>query len=191
MTTSHHNFLPRMDKPWALAALPLALAAVLSANPVAAQTTTPTTNVSTTATVVTPLTISSAGALGFGTFSAGSAAGTVVVSPTSVRSATGGVTLVATTGGTASAVTLAGTGGTAFTLNLPTSTINLTGPGTAMTLSSFTTSLTGTGLGGSGVGGSIPSSGTLSFAVAATLNVNANQTPGSYSGTFPITITYQ
>jgi hypothetical protein len=191
MTTSHRNLLQRLDNRWALAALPLALAAVLSTNPAAAQTTSPATNVTASATVVTPLTISSASALNFGTFASGSSAGTVVLSPASARSSTGGVTLVATNSGTATTVSLAGAGGTAFTLNYPSTTINLTGPGTAMTLSNFTTSLTGTGLGGTGVGGTMPSSGTLSFTVGGTLNVGASQVAGSYSGTFPLTITYQ
>ena len=183
---------PRIDRKWALAALPLALAVVLSARPAAAQSTTPATNVTASATVVTPLTISSASALNFGTFAAGGTTGTVTISPSgSPRASSGGVTLVATSAGTASSVVLAGTPSTAFTLNLPGSTVSLTGPGSAMTLSNFTTNLSGTGLGGTGVGGAIGSSGSLTFAIGATLNVGANQAAGSYSATFPITVTYQ
>jgi len=70
------------------------------------------------------------------------------------------------------------------TFGSPTS---LSGPGTAMGLSGFTTSL-----GSANEGKLDPSTGQLTFTVGATLTVGAPQTAGLYKdGAIPVTVTYK
>ncbi len=71
--------------------------------------------------------------------------------------------------------------------------INLTGPGTPMLVSNFEIGSSPTVfLSGTPLRFSINNaSGVFNFPVGATLRVNANQTPGLYSGTFTITLNYQ
>jgi hypothetical protein len=52
-----------------------------------------------------------------------------------------------------------------------------------MTMTNFTSNL-------GAAKGTIGGGGTSSFLVGATLNVGASQTPGSYSGSFSVTVSY-
>ena len=133
--------------------------------------------------VIIPLTIIKFKDLDFGTLVPSSTAGTVTIDPyTSARSTTGGVTAF---GGTPQAAQFETYGGPLQTLTvnrgpLPvltrvggTQTMNVTG----LTLDGSTTRfLTGAGLVVLNVGG--------------TMNVGANQVPGTYVGTFSILVTY-
>ncbi len=79
-------------------------------------------------------------------------------------------------------------------IRVRTNTIQLTGPGAPMTVSvfrgntspsqPFTTTLRNYQVQQS-------SNGAFSLSVGATLAVNANQTPGTYSGEWEITLNYQ
>ena len=149
-------------------------------------TTTPPFSVSATATVASPLSITAATALGFGSFVADSAAGTVVIAPqsTGFRSKTGNISLMDSGAGAPSTVSVSGSPNMTFSVNLPTSSVTLTGPNSSvMTMSSFTSSL-------GAAKGTIGGGGTASFLVGATLNVGASQTAGSYTGSFSVTISY-
>lgn len=132
-----------------------------------------------TVTIAQPIAITEVQPLAFGTVSASSAAGTVVVATTGARTVTGGVT---TLGGspTAASYNVTGQGSSAYTITLPSST-TLSGPGTAMTANNFVDDA-----------GASPtlSAGSGSFNVGATLNVNANQVAGDYSGTYTVTVSY-
>lgn len=140
--------------------------------------------VNTSASVVRTLSITSATELSFGTFSSGATAGTLTITSDGNRTATGGVTTVSTSPGSNAVVSLAGTPATSFSVSLPGS-VQLTSAsgGASMTIASFTTSLTG-------LQGSLNSSGTGSFGIGGTLSVGANQAIGVYSGSFPVTLTY-
>ena len=149
-------------------------------------TTTPAFSVSASATVASTLSITSASALGFGSFVPDTAAATVVIAPqgTGFRSKTGNISLLDSGAGAPSTVSVSGSPNMTFSVNLPTSSVTLTGPNSSvMTLSSFTSSL--------GVAkGTIGGGGTASFLVGATLNVGASQTAGSYTGSFSVTVSY-
>jgi hypothetical protein len=140
--------------------------------------------VTATAQVVRTLAVTSVTDLSFGTFAPGRVPGAVTMSATGARSAVGGVTLVSSSGGSASTVNLSGTPSTAYTVAFPRSVAltSATGPETMM-LWAFTTSLTGSQ-------GSLDSAGNGSFGVGGTLVVAANQPVAVYSGSFTVTLTY-
>lgn len=130
-------------------------------------------------TVATPIAISQTTALDFGTITASASAGTVVLSTAGARSVTGGVATLGT-GGVAAVFAVTGQGNNAFSISLPTS-VNLSGPGTDMTVSSFNHNA-----------GASPalSGGSKTVNVGATLGVGANQVAGAYSGTYTVTVNY-
>ncbi len=126
--------------------------------------------------------------LNFGTLGATATAGTAVINPaTGARTVTGGV--VALAGAFAPAgfnVLLCGAAGPKrFSVVLPSSAVTLTGSaGGTMTVDTFTQN----------PAGSIPS-GTnpppTPFTVGATLHIGANQTQGTYTGVFSVTVVRQ
>lgn len=142
-------------------------------------------DVSASATLVRTLAIQGASNLGFGTLAPSAAAGTVVIAAADgARSGTGGVTLLPASPGTASKVDMVGSAGLAYTVSLPTSaTLTASGGTATMTINNLTTSLPSNA-------GTLNASGQGSFNVGGTLNVGANQTVASYSGTFPVTVSW-
>ena len=142
--------------------------------------------------LVTPLAFIQVENLEFGSIISGTTAGTVTLSPTNVRTATGGVVLKGTGFQTAR---FAGMGVVTqrVRIRIAPNTITLTGPGPSMTVDSFTigpgTTLLRTG--SSSNYRILPSNGIFWFTVGGRLNVGANQPPGSYSGTFTATLDYQ
>jgi hypothetical protein len=122
--------------------------------------------------------------LSFGAFLAGSG-GTVVVGAGNSRSKTGGVFLLLQGGSAAAAqFTVSGTPGAAYAISLPANgTVALTGPGADMALNGFVSSPS--------PGGILSGGGNQLLSIGATLSVGSNQTPGSYSGTFNVTVTYE
>lgn len=133
-----------------------------------------------TATIVAPLTIAKAtgGDMNFGNVAVGASSGTVVLSAASGRTATGGVTLPATTGTVAAAsFDVTGEGTYTYAITLPSAEVTLTrNTGTeTVTVSTFTSTPSGTGT---------LTAGAQSLKVGATLNVGASQVAGTYvSGT--------
>lgn len=141
-------------------------------------------NVNSSASVVRILSVSSTSELSFGTFSAGSTAGTVVMSAAGNRTATGGVTLVSSSGGSQGTVTLTGTPATSYTVSFPSSvTLTATSGGATMNLGSFTSTLTGSQ-------GTLNSAGSGTFGIGGTLSVSANQPIAVYAGSFTVTLSY-
>lgn len=156
------------DQIWKLAAIAL-LALGFFGSPAMAQTLTPTQDLS------------------FGAFAAGMG-GTVTVSPQSVRTATEDVTLM--TGGQFSQGSpaifdVSGSANATYQITLPTDgEVTLTGSqGSSMTISSFTSSPAGDG--------QLNSLGTQTLYVGATVGVGSNQAPGTYSGSFTVTVVFQ
>ena len=135
------------------------------------------------ATIITPIAIANAGNMNFGNVAVSATAGTVVLSPASVRSLTGGVTLPAVTGTvSAAAFTVTGLGSSTYSIQLPT-TYTITSGANNMTISSFTSNPSGTGT---------LSGGTQTINVGATLSVGASQAAGSYTNAtgFPVIVNY-
>ncbi|GEJ57363.1 DUF4402 domain-containing protein [Anaeromyxobacter diazotrophicus] len=119
--------------------------------------------------------------LSFGAFAAGSG-GAVTVSPTGSRAATGGVVLLSARPGAAATFTVTGDPGLSFGLTLPADgAVALTSGAHAMALSGFTYLPATLSLG----------AGSQVVSIGATLAVGAQQAPGSYAGTFDVTVNYQ
>lgn len=181
----------------ACAVLVLALSVLLSP---AAQAQVATATGSSTAVVVAPLSLVKVQDLNFGRIAARPTAGTVTVNVN-----TGGCTV---TGGlihqgACQFAEFAGQGTRRMRvrIQIPT-TVTITGPGGATMLVDTMTLGTapdlvfiggnGNGLGNGNRRYEITSpTGIFTFRVAGRLNVGANQAPGVYSGTFPVTVQYQ
>jgi hypothetical protein len=137
------------------------------------------------ATIVSPIAIVKTLDMNFGNVAASAALGTVVLTPASTRSATGGVTLPATAGTvTAASFTVTGTAGYTYAITLPVAALTITSGGPSMTVDTWTSTPTPTG---TLVGG------TSTLTVGATLHVGANQAAGVYgilAETFSVTVNY-
>ncbi len=146
--------------------------------------------------LIDPLTITKLSDLDFGDLVV-TTAGTVVLTPTATATCT-------TTGGVihsaeCTPATFGGSGPTGQRVRVRRPigrTITLTGPGADMTVTNITINgnptLTPTQSNPNWERFTIASAdGTFFFRVGGTLNVNANQTPGVYTGTFDIRLDYQ
>lgn len=135
------------------------------------------------ATLIEPLSLINTAPLSFGDISSGATAGTVVVSPTGLRTVTGGVTAL---GGTVNAAGFAGaaSGRNVVIIRSPEVPVTLTriGGGATMQISAFTIE-----------GGRLrlfTSRQAFDFRIGGTLQVSAAQAEGVYEGTFEVTIDY-
>ena len=137
------------------------------------------------ANIITPIQISKAADLYFGNIVAGTNPGTVTVSHDGIRTKSGGVTLPTATPGTITAAkfNISGLPSATYSITLPTSTTITKNGGTEqMTIDNFTSDPHETG--------TITTDGTQILAVGATLNVGANQSAGTYEGSFSVTVAY-
>jgi spore coat protein U-like protein len=165
-----------------LAALALAISAATGA--MAA-----TINATSSSTVVTPISITKAADLAFGSFASGSSSGTVTISPDGSRTLGGGALGVGTQSGTTTAAQFTVTGQSGFTYSISVSGTALTSGSDNMAftpISALTASAITTGTVSSGT----LTGGTQSIYVGGSLTVAANQAPGTYSGTVTATVDY-
>ncbi|MCG2586471.1 DUF4402 domain-containing protein [Massilia sp. TS11] len=132
-----------------------------------------------TATVIAPMTITKTNDLRFGAFAPTTSAGTVTIATGGARTGSN-VSLSSLNAGGAASFNVTGDTTATYAITLPT-TATLSGPGTAMTISSFTSNPSGTGTLSAGAG---------TISVGGTLAVGASQTAGSYSGSFSVTVDY-
>jgi hypothetical protein len=141
--------------------------------------------------VVTPLSFIQVEDMEFGSIIPGNTAGTVTLSPSNVRTATGGIVLVGT-GQQAGRFAGRGTFLQRVRIRITPTPIVLTGPGPSMTVTNVTIDPQGTLLqfGASPNYRILPLNGIFWFNVGGRLNVGANQPAGSYSGTFNATLDY-
>lgn len=150
------------------------------------------------AVIVRPLTLVKSKDLDFGRIAPRPNAGTVTLDPVAQTCAvTGGLVHA----GTCQAAEFVGMGTRRMLVRIqvPT-TVTLTGPGTAMTVTNFTLAtspdLAFVGGNGNGLGNGNrryqiqPTNGIFDFRVGGRLNVNANQAGGKYTGTFTVTVQY-
>ena len=142
--------------------------------------------------VVTPLSLVRVENLDFGRIIAGNVAGTVTISPTNARTATGGAIPVGSDFQVARFAGM-GTQGRRVRIQISPNTVTLTGPGPSMTVTNLLIGPAPTLLqnGNSGNYRIQPANGIFWFTVGGRLNVGANQPSGTYSGAFSVTVDYQ
>lgn len=122
-------------------------------------------------------------ALSFGSFVAGNG-GSVTVSTSGARSASGDVYLIPSSEGAAAQFTVSGDPDATYTIQLPGDDfVKLTGPGADMVINDVVSSP-------SGAGGQLGGSGSQTLSVGGALNVGSGQTPGNYSGSLTVTVNY-
>lgn len=137
---------------------------------------------STTAVLVTPISISKTTDMHFGTVAASATSGTVVLDYADGRTTTGGASLPAGSTLQKTAVFgVTGEGTSGFSITIPSSPITLAGSVSgSMTVSNFVADLGATG---TLVGG------TKTIKVKATLNVGAGQVAGTYTNASDLFVT--
>jgi hypothetical protein len=130
-----------------------------------------------------PITLSNSESLAFGKFAAGTG-GSVLVSTSGARSATGGVVLLSSGPGAAARFQVSGDANLTYAITLPANdSASLTnGSGQSMSLTDFSSSPASTG--------QLNAMGSQTLSVGARLNVGANQPSGSYSGSFVVYVDY-
>ena len=134
------------------------------------------------ANIVTPLQIIKTADLLFGNIASGATPGTVDMALNDVRTSAGGVTLISAGNiSNAAAFDVLGHPDASFTISLPTSISILSGSND-MTVDNFISSLGATSV--------LDPQGLASMKVGATLNVDANQPVGLYTGSFDVTVAY-
>jgi spore coat protein U-like protein len=143
-----------------------------------------------TATVVTPISITKATDLSFGSFYPGASSGTVDVNTNGTRGATGGV-VTSALGVPAAAAKFDVVGQNSATYTIAyASGVTLTGPGAPMALTQVS-DLTGAGGAATLVAaGALSGAGTQSIYIGGSLAVAANQVSGAYTGTISATVNY-
>jgi hypothetical protein len=139
------------------------------------------------ATIVTPISIANNANMNFGNIAVNASLGTVVLPAAAapVRTVTGGCTLPATVGTVAAArFTVTGVAGYTYAITLPAS-VSLTGPGAPMTANAFVSNPTV-------AAGGLLTGGTQTLYVGATLNVAGSQVAGVYTSpaAFTVTVNY-
>lgn len=140
------------------------------------------------ATIITPLTIENNRELNFGNIMASSTSGRATVDPNGTRTASGGISFLASMPGTVSSAqfTVNGFANSTYSITLPKNNSGVVlakEGGEDMRVVQFKHSLGSTEP-------TLNSSGTQTFTVGARLRVNANQAAGLYTGEFPVTVAY-
>lgn len=129
-----------------------------------------------------PIAIVSSQALAFGSFAAGSG-GSVIVSTSGARSSRGAVVLLSADGGAAASFNVSGDPNLTYAITLPADDeARLSSDGHSMALTAFTSSPAETG--------TLSAGGSQMLSVGATLGVVNHQAPGSYSGSFNVSVDY-
>ncbi|MCG2586473.1 DUF4402 domain-containing protein [Massilia sp. TS11] len=129
-----------------------------------------------------PFRINTSQGLAFGSFVAASG-GSVTVSPAGLRTASGAVTLISSDGGRPAAFIVSGNNNWTYTITLPSQATLVNANGQTMVLNHFTSTPSD-----STASSGLLSGGSQMLYVGATLQVNANQASGSYSGSFTVIV---
>lgn len=183
MSTTQH---PPLTLKLARAASLAALSCAIGGGAQAAQAT-----ASASGTVVAPIAISSTANLVFGTFAPG-AGGTVTVSTSGVRQASGPILMTAATP-SAARFNISGEPGTSYSITHSGTAVltNSIGAGAeTMTLTKFSDLSGANATSGSALAGTLDGAGNQSLYVGGTLAVGAAQVPGVYIGTVVATVEY-
>lgn len=152
---------------------------------------------SATASVITPLTIGKVADLNFGRFAPGGAAGTVTVSTSGSRTASGAILSTIGSTPTAAKFDVGGDNNATFTINYSATTITLSDATPAPNTKTMTLNLASEAAAtatnktsGTATSGTLSASGAQSIFVGGTLDVGATQAAGTYTGSFTVTVQY-
>ena len=133
-------------------------------------------------TIVSPLQITKTADLSFGKLVAGSQNGSVSIGVNNVRTARGGVQLISSAENSNSAgFDIVGYPNATFTISMPSQVVISQGIHN-MKVENFVSSIGNTS--------TLDTRGIAALKVGATLNVNANQPIGIYTGAFDVTVAY-
>ena len=136
--------------------------------------------------ITAPLTLSAVNSMQFGSFVQPTASGTVVMTPQGTITTTGGMAgltaIAQPVARGAAGFKVTGAAGMNFILT-GVAQVTLAKGAARMTLGQFTTDSFLSA-------GTVGTSGTYTFNIGGTLSVTAGQATGTYTGTFPITVTY-
>ncbi len=132
------------------------------------------------ATIVEPISISRTVDMDFGYLAVASSGGTIVLTPESTRTVTGGIILPASAGTvTAASFTVTGAESYTYSITLPIGDVTIANGENIMTVNNFTSTPSFTGT---------LSGGTQVLNIGATLNVLGNQSSGTYVSADPFTV---
>jgi len=120
--------------------------------------------------------------LEFGEISASSAPGTIVLAPGGARTSTQGATLNSAVPGGPASFEIIGDPSSSYIINLPISVTLSSSNGQSMEVNQFTSLPSQSG--------QLDGGGRQTLFVGGTLNVNANQLYGNYSGVMSVTVEY-
>ncbi len=169
---------------WYFYPLRLVGAALLIAAPSPLLAASPAVQSDATALVLKPLSLVKKKDLDFGTLASATTAGTATLDPTTgTVTTTGGVTALSGTSGPATFVGV-GTKNAVYQIRLPTTPITITRVGGTETMTVSTWTLDGA------TNRHVDAFEAFEFNVGARLAVGANQVPGTYVGTFDVTVHY-
>jgi len=171
------------QKHLAQAALALAMVAAVGSAAAAVAT------ANSTSTVVTPINITKGADLAFGSFAAGSGAGSVTVSPNGARAFSGGVVGMGGTP-TAARFDVTGQAGLNYAITWTGSTELSDGGTNTMAFTRISAVTASAATSGEATNGTLIG-GAQSIYVGGVLTVGANQAPGNYSGTITATVVYE
>ncbi len=147
-----------------------------------AQTATASATANVSARIVAPLEIIKEVDLAFGNIAAGTSAGTVTIATDGARTGNGGITLIAAgNNSSAASFVVVGYPDATYTIDLP-SSIVISYNSDEMVVDNFVSDL--------GSVSQLSSIGEDLLNVGATLNVDANQAAGLYTGTFDVIVAY-
>ncbi len=134
------------------------------------------------ANIVSTLSIAAYSGLGFGDISSSAVAGSVVMTPSGTRTATGGVTINSAIAGSAASFDIVGNANASYAITMPVSVVLSDASSNTMVVDSFTSS--------PALSGVLDGSGQQALYVGATLNVGSNQPFGVYAGLMSVTVEY-
>ena len=134
------------------------------------------------ATILEPIAISKTVDMNFGNLAVSASPGTIVLTPASARSATGGVTFLPSNAGTitAASFTVTGLADATYSITLPAGATTISNSGNDMTVDTWISDPTPTGT---------LTGGTQTLNVGATLNVPASSPSGVYTSATPFNVT--
>ncbi|MCF8371356.1 MAG: DUF4402 domain-containing protein [Bacteroidales bacterium] len=157
----------------------LAIVMILFATSTFAQVTA---TASASAQILTPIAITKTVDMNFGNLAVNATSGTIVLTPASSRSNTGGVTFLNGNNGTVTAAsfTVTGLADATYSITLPAGATTISYSGNDMTVDSWTSTPTPTGT---------LTGGTQTLNVGATLNVPASSPAGLYTSATPFEVT--